>query len=157
MEAMAPTRRTAGGEVRIVDSSNFPVSKNIAAALVTLKPGALRELHWHPNASEWQFWLAGKGRITIVTNEQRARTMDFNANDVGYVPRVAGHYIENTGKDDVMFLEMFKADRFVDVSLNQWIRRMPPEMATAHLNLSPDQLAKIPAEEQVVIAGSIAG
>jgi len=95
--------------------------------------------------------------MTIVTNERHARTMDFNANDVGYVPRVAGHYIENTGKDDVMFLEMFKADRFVDVSLNQWIRRMPPEMATAHLNLSLDQLAKIPAEKQVVIAGSIAG
>jgi oxalate decarboxylase len=91
MEARAPTRRTPGGEVRIVDSSNFPVSKNIAAALVTVQTGALWELHWHPNASEWQFWLAGKGRMTIVTNEQRARTMDFNANDVGYVPRVAGH------------------------------------------------------------------
>src|SRR6267154_2147747 len=64
MEAMAPTRKTPGGEVRIVDSRNFPVSKNVAAALVTLKPGALRELHWHPNASEWQFWLAGKGRMT---------------------------------------------------------------------------------------------
>jgi oxalate decarboxylase len=60
MEAMAPTRKTPGGEVRIVDSRNFPVSQNVAAALVTLKPGALRELHWHPNASEWQFWLAGK-------------------------------------------------------------------------------------------------
>jgi oxalate decarboxylase len=55
MAAMEPTRRTPGGEVRIVDSSNFPVSKNVAAGLVTLKPGALRELHWHPNASEWQF------------------------------------------------------------------------------------------------------
>jgi len=95
--------------------------------------------------------------VAIVTNEQHARTMKFNENDVGYVPRVAGHYIENTGKDDVMFLEMFKGDRFADVSLNQWIRRMPPEMATARLNLSPDQLAKIPAEKQVVIAGSIAG
>jgi len=21
----------------------------------------MRELHWHPNASEWQFYLAGKG------------------------------------------------------------------------------------------------
>ena len=51
MAAMAPTRKTPGGEVRIVDSRNFPVSKNVAAALVTLKPGAIRELHWHPNAS----------------------------------------------------------------------------------------------------------
>jgi oxalate decarboxylase len=153
MEAMNPTRKTAGGEVRIVDSRNFPVTKNIAAALVTLKPGALRELHWHPNASEWQFWLAGKGRMTIIMNEGKARTMDFNANDVGYVPRVATHYIENTGNTDVMFLEMFKADQFVDVSLNNWLRRVPPEAVAAHVNLSQEQIATIPSEKELVIAG----
>jgi oxalate decarboxylase len=153
MEAMAPTRKTPGGEVRIVDSRNFPVAKNIAAALVTLKPGALRELHWHPNASEWQFWLAGKGRMTIIMNEGKARTMDFNANDVGYVPRVATHYIENTGNADVMFLEMFKADQFVDVSLNNWLRRVPPEAVAAHVNLNQEQIAKIPSEKELVIAG----
>jgi oxalate decarboxylase len=153
MSAMAPTRKTAGGEVRIVDSRNFPVSKNVAAALVTLKPGALRELHWHPNASEWQFWIAGKGRMTVVMNEGRARTMDFNANDVGIVPRVAGHYIENTGDTDATFLEMFKADQFIDVSLNQWLRRVPPEAATAHLNLDQELIANIPAEKAVVIPG----
>jgi oxalate decarboxylase len=153
MSAMAPTRKTPGGEVRIVDSRNFPVTKNVAAALVTLKPGALRELHWHPNASEWQFWLAGKGRMTIVMNEGRARTMDFNANDVGFVPRVATHYIENTGNTDVIFLEMFKADQFVDVSLNNWLRHLPPEAVTAHLNLSPELIAKIPSEKELVIAG----
>jgi oxalate decarboxylase len=153
MEAMNPTRKTPGGEVRIVDSRNFPVAKNVAAALVTLKPGALRELHWHPNASEWQFWLAGKGRMTIVMNEGRARTMDFNANDVGFVPRVATHAIENTGDSDCMFLEMFKADQFVDVSLNNWLRRLPPEAVTAHVNLNQEQIAKIPSEKELVIAG----
>ena len=153
MEAMAPTRKTAGGEVRIVDSRNFPVSKNIAAALVTLKPGALRELHWHPNASEWQFWITGKGRMTIVMNEGKARTMDFNANDVGFVPRVAGHYVENRGNTDVIFLEMFKSDQFVDVSLNNWLRRLPPEAVTSHLNLDQEQIARIPSEKELVIAG----
>src|SRR6202453_3920592 len=48
MKSMAPTRATEKGEVRIVDSRNFPQVK-LAAALVTLKPGGLRELHWHPN------------------------------------------------------------------------------------------------------------
>jgi oxalate decarboxylase len=153
MSAMGPTRKTSGGEVRIVDSHNFPVSKNVAAALVTLKPGALRELHWHPNADEWQFWLAGKGRMTVVMNEGRARTMDFNANDVGIVPRVAGHAIENTGDTDAIFLEMFKADQFVDVSLNQWLRRVPAEAVAAHLNLSAEQIARIPAEKELVIPG----
>jgi oxalate decarboxylase len=151
--SMKPTVASAGGEVRIVDSRNFPVSTSIAAGLVRLKPGAIRELHWHPNASEWQFWLAGTGRMTIVMPEGRARTMDFNANDVGFIPAVAGHYIENTGKTDVIFLELFKAPQFVDFSLNQWIRRMPPEMAMAHLNLDAAALRRIPAEKQEIIAG----
>lgn len=151
--SMAPTVKSAGGEVRIVDSSNFPVSTTIAAGLVRIKPGGMRELHWHPNSSEWQFWLAGQGRMTIVMPEGRARTMDFNANDVGFVPAVAGHYIENTGKTDLVFLEMFKASRFQDVSLNNWIRRLPPEMATAHLNLDAATLRKIPSEKQEIIAG----
>ena len=153
MSAMTPTRKTPGGEVRIVDSRNFPVSKNVASALVTLKPGALRELHWHPNASEWQFWIAGKGRMTVVMNEGRARTMDFNANDVGLVPRVAGHYIENTGDTDAIFLEMFKADQFIDISLNNWLRRVPPEAVSAHLNLDQELIAKIPPEKELVIPG----
>jgi oxalate decarboxylase len=153
MSSMAPTKQTPGGEVRIVDSRNFPANKSVAAALVTLKPGALRELHWHPNASEWQFWLAGKGRMTVIMNEGRARTMDFTANDVGFVPRVATHYIENTGSTDCTFLEMFKADQFVDVSMNNWLRHVPPEAVTSHLNLGPELLAKIPAEKELVIAG----
>jgi oxalate decarboxylase len=153
MQAMAPTKKTAGGEVRVVDSRNFPVSTSVAAGLVTLKPGGIRELHWHPNASEWQFWLSGKGRMTIVMPEGRARTMDFKANDVGFVPAVAGHYIENTGKTDVVFLEMFKANQFIDFSLNNWIRRMPAEMATSHMNLDETALAKIPSEKEDIMAG----
>jgi oxalate decarboxylase len=153
MGSMSPTVKSAGGEVRIVNSSNFPVSTTIAAGLVRLKPGAMRELHWHPNSSEWQFWLAGKGRMTIVMPEGKARTMDFNAYDVGFVPAVGGHYIENIGDTDAVFLEMFKAPRLMDVSLNNWIRRMPPEMATAHLNLDAATLRKIPSEKQEIIAG----
>ena len=148
--SMAPTFKSAGGEVRIADVRNFPVT-NIAAGLVRIKPGGMRELHWHPNASEWQFWLAGQARMTIVMPEGRARTMDFHANDVGFVPAVAGHYIENTGNTDVVFLEMFKSPNFVDISLNNWIRRMPPEMATAHLNLDAATLRKIPSEKQPLI------
>jgi oxalate decarboxylase len=144
MASMAPTQKTAGGEARVVDSTNFPVAKNIAAAMVTIKPGGLREMHWHPNVSEWQYWMKGKGRMTVVTTAAKARTMDFNANDVGYVPAMAGHSIENTGTEDLVFLEMFKTNRFSDVSLNQWIARMPDKMAQAHLKLATASIRRAP-------------
>ena len=153
MEAMAPTRKTRGGEVRVVDSHNFPASRTIAAGLVTIKPGGMRELHWHPNASEWQFYIAGRARMTIFMPTGKARTMDFNANDVGFVPAVAGHYIENIGDTDLVFLEMFKADEFQDFSMNNWIRRLPPQMVTSHLNINEATIRKIPMEKQEVLAG----
>jgi oxalate decarboxylase len=151
MNAMQPTMKTAGGEARIVDSTNFPVSKGIAAAMVTLKPGAIREMHWHPNVSEWQYWIRGKGRMTVVTTGAKARTMDFNANDVGYVPSMAGHTIENTGTEDLVFLEMFKTARYQDVSLNQWIARMPNKMAEAHLKLDRSIIRQAPHDKNVIL------
>jgi oxalate decarboxylase len=151
MEAMAPTRRTTGGEIRIVDSHNFPVAKNVATALNIIKPGGMRELHWHPNASEWQFYLAGKARMTVFMPVGSARTMDFNANDVGFVPANAGHYVENTGDTDLVFLEMFKASEVVDFSLNHWIRRLPPEMVSSHLRLDRNAIQTIPAEKLEIL------
>jgi oxalate decarboxylase len=45
--------KTKSGSVRITDSSVFPVSLTIAAALVEVDPGGMREMHWHPNTNEW--------------------------------------------------------------------------------------------------------
>lgn len=118
LKSMQPTKSSKGGEVRVVDSRNFPASKHIAAALVIIKPGGMRELHWHPNASEWQYYVAGKGRMTVFFPVDNARTMDYNANDVGFVPSNAAHYIENTGDTDLVFLETFASEEFMDVSLN---------------------------------------
>ena len=151
--AMPATLSTPGGEVKIIDSSNFPVAQNIASAIVTLKPGAIREMHWHPNVSEWQYWIQGTGRMTVVTTGAKARTMDFNANDVGLVPTMAGHSIENTGSEDVIFLEMFKAPRYEDVSLNQWIARMPAKMAEAHLKLTASTIRMAPQTKELVLKG----
>jgi oxalate decarboxylase len=151
LKAMQPTKTSKGGDVRIVDSRNFPVSKHIAAALVTVRPGGMREMHWHPNASEWQYYIAGKGRMTVFFPVDNARTMDYNTNDVGYVPSNAPHYIENTGDTDLVFLETFASEVFMDVSLNQWLRRVPSEMLQAHLGITKEQAQTIPAEKLEVI------
>jgi oxalate decarboxylase len=148
---MEPTKRTKGGEVRIVDSSKFKVATTIAMAMVTLRPGALRELHWHPNADEWQYYISGKGRMTVVATGNRARTMDFQAGDVGYVEKTLLHYIENTGDTDLLFLEMFKSGFYQDMSLSEWLAHTPPELVMAHLNIDKVTLDAIPREELVIV------
>jgi oxalate decarboxylase len=146
-----PRAAGKGGEVRIVDSHNFPASGTIAAAHVILHPGGLREMHWHPNADEWQYYVKGKGRMTVFAAGARARTMDFEEGDVGYVQQTFPHYIENTGDTDLVFLEMFRTSYYQDVSLNNWLAHLPPELVKAHLDIGSSELERFPRDEKIVL------
>jgi oxalate decarboxylase len=137
MSTMKPSNITRGGQVKIVDTRNFPVSKTIAAAQLVIKPGGLRELHWHPNADEWQYYIKGQGRMTVFNTGPKAATADFRAGDIGYVKKGYGHYILNTGDTDLVVMEIFKTDRFQEISLAQWLACTPPELVAAHLNMDP--------------------
>jgi oxalate decarboxylase len=141
----------AGGQVRIVDSSNFPAATTIAAALVEIEPGGLREMHWHPNTDEWQYYIEGRARMTVFASGGKARTFDYQAGDIGYVPFAMGHYVQNTGDEPVRFLEMFRSDHFADVSLNQWMALTPPELVQAHLNLDRRTMAALSKDKPILV------
>ncbi|GIP11245.1 oxalate decarboxylase family bicupin [Paenibacillus macerans] len=143
--------KTPGGSVRIADSSNFPISKTVAAALVEIKPGGMRELHWHPNNDEWQYYLSGQGRMTVFAGHGAARTFNVRAGDVGYVPFAFGHYIQNTGDKSIWFLEMFKSDRFADISLNQWMALTPRELVQSNLHAGPVLMDALRKEKWPVV------
>jgi oxalate decarboxylase len=147
----APSKRIKSGEVRIVDSSSFKVAAQVAAAIVTVRPGGLRELHWHPNADEWQFFISGKARQTVFATGGRARTMDFETGDVGYVQKTLPHYIENTGTTDLKFLEMFKSSYYQDLALSEWLAHSPPELVAAHLRLDKATLDALPREKPLIL------
>jgi oxalate decarboxylase len=143
--------KTKSGTVRITDSNVFPASKTIAAALVEVEPGGMREMHWHPNTDEWQYYIEGQARMGVFAAAGQARTFDFIAGDVGYVPFAMGHYIENTGNTRLRFLEMFKSSYYADVSLNQWMALTPPELVEAHLNLDKQVMAALRKEKIPIV------
>ena len=147
---MQPTKVSKGGEVRIVDRKNFPAT-DIAAAIVTLKPGGMRELHWHPNADEWQYYVKGKARMTVFAAGGEARTMDFQAGDVGYIDISMPHYIENTGDTDVEFVEVFPIPFYEDVSLAEWLAHTPYRLTNEHIGTGEEFLSKIPKKEMSVV------
>jgi oxalate decarboxylase len=151
MSEQPVVRNTSSGEVRIIDSSLFKISATIAAAIVTVRPGGLRELHWHPNADEWQYYIGGKARMTVFATGGRARTADFEAGDVGYVQQTLPHYIENTGDTDLLFIEMFKSSFYQDLSLSEWLSHTPPELVMAHLNIDRATLEAVPREKYVIV------
>ncbi len=146
---MKPTKVTKGGNVKIIDSEIFPVTP-VSAAIVTLNPGGLRELHWHPNQDEWQYYITGKGRMTVFEAAGRARTFDFEEGDVGYVLQSNPHYIENTGDTDLVFLEMFKSAHYEDISLAEWMAHTPHLLVDQHLQVGEKMLDEIPKEKSVI-------
>jgi oxalate decarboxylase len=148
---LPPTRETKSGSVRIADSTNFLVSKTIAASRVTIKPGGLREMHWHPNADEWLYIIKGSGRATVFNTGPAAVTANFHAGDIGYVKKALGHFLENTGNTDLVYMEVFRADRFEEVSLSDWLARSPMDMVAETLNLDPSVIAQFPRNRPDIV------
>jgi oxalate decarboxylase len=149
MQAQDPIK-VAGGQVRIVDSSIFPAASTIAAALVEIHPGAMREMHWHPNNDEWQYYISGRARMSVFASGGKARTFNYQAGDVGYIPFAMGHYIENLGDKPLRYLEMFRSSYFADLSLNQWMALTPPELIKAHLNLDRQTVAVLRKDKPIL-------
>jgi oxalate decarboxylase len=139
-----PFRSSEVGSIQVADSSNFKVSTAVAAALVTVPPGGIREMHWHPNADEWQYYIKGKARMTVFDTGPNALTMDFNAGDIGYVRRNLGHYVENVGDTDMEFIGVFRAPHYEEVSLSNWLAHTPPKLVAQHLNVDEATIVSWP-------------
>jgi len=149
----APISQTKGGTVQIADSSNFKVSATVAAALVTMRPGALRQMHWHPNADEWQYYIKGKARMGVFNTGPNVLTMDFNPGDIGYVKRNYGHYVQNVGDTDLQFFAVFRTAHYAELSLSDWLKHSPPEMVAQHLNIDEATISKWPSDKPLIMPG----
>ncbi|MEA2840422.1 MAG: oxalate decarboxylase [Methylobacteriaceae bacterium] len=149
-----PAKETRGSKLWLADSSNFHVSTTVAAALVTLRPGALREMHWHPNADEWQYYIKGKARMGVFNTGPNVLTTDFNAGDIGYVKRNYGHYVQNVGDTDMQFLAVFRAPHYEEISLSDWLTHTPPALVAQHLNVDEATIARWPDSHPAIMPGS---
>lgn len=144
-----------GGTFRIVDSTTFPIATTLAAAFVTLEPGGLRELHWHPNAQEWLYFHRGTARASIFIGNAAARTFDFSAGDTAVFPDNSGHYIENTSQNETLeWVELYKSDVVQDISLAQWLALTPSGIVASSMNVSESFVQGLKKEKQLLLKGT---
>ncbi|KAI0341160.1 Bicupin oxalate decarboxylase/oxidase [Trametopsis cervina] len=142
-----------GGWVKIQDSTtNFPVATQLSSALVFVEPNGMRELHWH-TADEWLYIISGTGRATAFAGSSVSRTFDFQAGDTGVFPVSYGHYMLNLSPTEpLIFLELFKAPKFVDFSATQWLALTPPHVVADLLNISQQAVSTMKKEKQIIVA-----
>lgn len=139
-----------GGATQVIDSNNFEVT-NLAALIIDLEPGGMREIHWHPDADEIQYYISGQARMTVFDAVNNARTFDYVAGDVGYVPKTLAHYIENTGTEPVRVINVFHQGVYKDVSLNNWLALTPPDLVKGHLDIGQDFIDSLRKEYKTIV------
>jgi oxalate decarboxylase len=88
--------------------------------------------------------------MTVFAAGGLARTMDFEAGDVGYIDISMPHYIENTGDTDLEFIEVFPTPYYEDISLAEWMAHTPYRLTDEHIGVGEDFLAKIAKKEMVI-------
>jgi len=120
-----PTHEFAGGTLHLATVKEFPISRGMAGGLMIIKPGAMRELHWHPNANEWHYYLRGQAQVALFGSGGRARASEFKPGDVAYIPAGYGHVVKNTGTEDLEIVVTFDNGEYQEISLADWMAASP--------------------------------
>ena len=75
----------------------------------------------------------------------------FAPGDIGYVKRNLGHYVENVGDTDLQFVGVFRASRYQEFSLADWLTHTRPHLVAQHLNVDEATIAKWPDDSPGVM------
>ncbi|WP_165252612.1 cupin domain-containing protein [Paludisphaera soli] len=142
-----PHRTFKGGREWRVDSTSFPIAKTITAVVLDLEPGALRELHWHPTADEWQYVIDGDVEVGMFGSHGRYRAERLAKGDVGYIPQGYGHSIENVGDAPARLLIGFNTGIYATIDLSQWIAGNPPDVLATNFGKPAALFEKFPRKD----------
>jgi oxalate decarboxylase len=150
--AQDPSRVYRGGREWQVDASQFPISTTVTGVILDLDAGALRELHWHPNADEWQYIIDGRVSVTLFGSGGRFRIETLEKGDVAYIPQGYGHSIETIGDGTARILIGFNSGSYETIDLSQWIAGNPPDVLATNFSQKPELFDKFPHHDVFVAA-----
>ncbi len=151
LSAQQPRRAPGGGTQRYVTVNEFPISATMAGSVLEIEPGALREVHWHPNADEWQYYLEGSAEMAVFLAEGQVVTEQFEAGDIGYAPQGAGHYIRNTGSSVLRVLIGFNDGHYESNDLSAWLASNPAGVLATNLGLGRDVVSRLPRDNKFML------
>jgi oxalate decarboxylase len=127
-----------------VTVKQFPINDRLTSVLQEIDPGAIRELHWHPNADEWQFYLSGRSRVTIFGAHGRARTEEFGPGQVCFIQQGFGHYVEQLGSEPTKLIILFNSPVFEEISISSWLSANPASLIADNFGISNAEVARLP-------------
>ena len=142
-----PFETFKGGREWRADGSQFAISTTMTGVVLEMEAGALRELHWHPNAAEWQYVLSGDFNVTMFGSNGRWREERLSQGDVGYIPQGFGHSIENVGSETARILIVFNSGHYQTIDLSQWIAGNPADILATNFAQDAALFEKFPRKD----------
>jgi oxalate decarboxylase len=146
-----PPVKLPGGTERIVSSKEFPIQTTLTAARLDLDAGALRELHWHPHADEWQYLIRGRTRVGIFGSHGRTKTEEFGPGQIAFIPQGYGHYVESMGPEPAEILVLFNSGVYQEISLSAWLGANPAHLLEDNFAVSADLVSRLPLKGQGIM------
>ncbi len=133
-----------GSSLQLASAREFPASFNMTGAILHLEPGAMRSLHWHPNADEWQYVLSGSYDLSVFASEGQSSVSSLRKGDVGYVPMGYGHALRNTSASPTDVLVVFNAGNYESINLNDWLATNPTSVVANNLQIPVSLAEQLP-------------
>ena len=152
---MQAPRIFPGGREYLVSSKEFPIQTTLTAVRMDLQPGALRELHWHPHADEWQFYVRGRARVGVFGSHGRTRIEEFGANDVGFIQQGYGHYVEQVGDEPTEIIILFNSGVYEEISLANWLGGNPVSLLETNFGIPRSVIDQLPKRETGILARKV--
>lgn len=149
LSGQQPLVSLGGNELRLASAKEFPGSFNMSGALIHLEPGAMRQLHWHPNADEWQYVLNGEMDLTVFASEGKASVSRLQQGDVGYVPKGYGHAIRNSSQKPLDIVVVFNDGDYQSIDLSNWLASNPSSVLGNTFQISPELTKKLPVQDTI--------
>jgi len=145
-----------GGTVQPVRVAAIPRLEGMTLLKLDIDVAAIREPHWHGNASEFNYCASGTAQVGIVSPAGESWTFTIEPGDVAYIPKNWFHYIAAAGDQPVLILAFFDAIAPSRIDLTAMTTFFPPDVLAASFSIDPAIFASLPHQGTVVIAGPIA-
>jgi oxalate decarboxylase len=127
----------------------------LTGMMLKLKRGSLHEPHWHVDANEWHYVLKGHTRVTLFAPDKRVATAELGPGDCAYIPRNAGHSIQNIGPDDAEVVGVLDSPVYRESSLLDWLAKAPRHLLANNFGLPEKSIANFNKKRMVIAPATL--
>ncbi len=157
LRATPPQVSTPLGTKIQANRANFPILRGLSLYRLTITAGCFREPHWHANADELGYCLAGRLRVTIFASGNLHARFTVTAGEMYFVPSGALHALENVGPDEAEVVITFSDEQVEDFGLSGFVGCLSTAVMGNTWNLDAAALAGLRRSPESVEFGRAEG